>query len=140
MFVSCCPVSRQGPWKIALMNLYIYIYIYTDSIDLQEVWCLSACKNQLHSSLLSWDVTFKVTKIRHPWLWPPKRMVSACRKLWCLSTSKKINFIPPPSWDIPKCCNFVILGYFGHAWPRPPKPKLLACKKLCRIYTYKKST
>ena len=53
-------------------------------------------KNQLHISCLSWDIAMKLESccfgyFKHAWLWPSKTMVSALRKLWCLSSYKKTN-------------------------------------------------
>ena len=69
------------------------------------VWKFDAylhAKKQLQLSLISWDVANKFQTCyfgysRHEWLWPPKTMVSVCRKLCCLHSCKK--FISHPSWN-----------------------------------------
>ena len=45
---------------------------------------------------MQWDITMTMRTcyfwyFGHDWLWPPKRMVSACQKLWCLSSYYKSN-------------------------------------------------
>ena len=63
----------------------------------RKFWYLSAWKNQLYTSLLSWKFA-KIIQISHfgytghnAWLWPLKMKVLASRKLWCLFSCKKSN-------------------------------------------------
>ena len=88
-----CPSLLSQLCKLVILSTlgmidYIHLSVFRTG------WCLSACKNRLHLSLLSQDIT-KILQIwyvgyfGHTWLWPPKMMILMFRKLWCLSSSKK---------------------------------------------------
>ena len=60
----------------------------------------------------------------------PKVLKSTCRKRWCLSVCKKINFI---FHLFLRCCKDVahlLFGHFRHAWLHIPKVILSNCRKL----------
>ena len=100
------------------------------------IWVLCAClakpikknaenlmfigtKNQLHSSLFSWDIaktlqTCYFGYFEHDWPWPQKLIASTWQKVWCLSACKKIHFIPPFFLEIlQRFCKIVILSTLG---------------------------
>ena len=52
------------------------------------------------------------------WLWRVKCILTAYRKLWSLSSCKKIEFHPHFFFEIlQKYCKLFYFGYFGQAWP-----------------------
>lgn len=71
-------------------------------------WCLSACKNRLYPSLLSWHIT-KI--LQHVWLWLTYMIISVFRKLWCSSSWKKSNYRSPLFLEI--LLSYWVLAFLG---------------------------
>ena len=89
-------------------------------------------KNQLHPSLLSWDIaqilqTCYLEYIGEASPCPPRLMVSTYKKVWCLSAYKKIFVQTLQRYYI-----LAIFGNFG-ACLTPP-----ACRKLWCLFHAKK--
>ena len=63
-----------------------------------------------------WNLLFWVFK--HAWLGPSKTMVSALRKLWCLSSYEKALIF---HLFFTKIFQTYYYNYFRHAWPTTPK-------------------
>ena len=78
----------------------------------------------------------------HEYPYPPKIMVSACRKTLILIFKQKIKFICHNFLEILLTyCKLVIWGtcYLGMHEPCPPKTKELTCRKIWCLCTCKKS-
>ena len=70
--------------------------------------------------------------------WPPKRMVSASRKVWFLSSCKKLPLTLPLIMAylfLPKILQLCYFGYFRYAWPLTPKQKYLSVGNFRAYFT-----
>ena len=100
--------------------------IKNDNANLYKLSCLSACKKWT----LSLTSFLRYRKdIANLW---------TCRKLSCLSPSKKINFVSKFFWGYCKDTQPFYFSYFGHAWLCTPKMIVTTCRKLRCLSTCKK--
>ena len=73
--------------------------------------------------------------VGYAWIWPPKTMLSASSKLWCLSSYKKLNFAV--SYFFPRYCRFLIL-VLQACLATHTKTIVSPCKKFWYLFTCKK--
>ena len=112
---------------------------------MQKFFYLHA-KSQLHISCLSWDNAMKLESccfgyFMHAWLWPSKTMVSALRKLWCLSSykihTKKQTY---PSTLLYEDIANLLLQLLETCLANHSKTIVSTCRKFWCLFTCKKST
>ena len=77
---------------------------------------------------------------RHAWLHTLKLILSACRKISCLSAGQKLTSSSKLFWRYCKDMQTSYFGHFGHTWLDTPKMIVPPCRRVqclsaCQIYT-----
>ena len=106
----------------------------------RNFWRLSACirikfKSNVFLAILQLQ-TYYFEYFWHVWLRISKVIQWTCRKLSCLSASKKSTSSPMFIWRYYKDMQ-TYFGYFGHAWLCKPKVIISPCRYLVFICTPK---
>ena len=104
--------------------------------------CFAACKNQLHHSILSWNIVEMLHKIcccRHAWPHPSDIIVSTCGNYDYYHHKNQLN---PSilSLGMTKILQICYCGYFEHDWlAMPTKLIVLICRNIWCLFACKNS-
>ena len=106
IWITSRPTLRKRKWNQLSQSS-------TKVISIEKTWAgyISTMSQRFKRSCKNIAKTCCFEYFWHAWLWPPKTMVSASRKLWLLSSSKKLNLCLTSFF--PRFCNFVTLSTLG---------------------------